>query len=409
MEINQRIKKIAIVVGFIVVVIFLAWAIFTLFFKSSPLVEDEQVIIDSITGLPIVGEGGDRLIMPDELDQGGSTGGTNLPAIRSEASLVKNATALTQEEVLGGAMSSGGSLNYYNKGTGKFYQYLNGQSREISDKVFHDVDNVTWSNNGDRVVLEYPDGYNIVYDFKTKKQISLPKEMKDFSFDNTNQRIAAKVVTDQPDNNWIVVSNYDGSGLSFVEHLGDKEKDVQIDWSPAGEIVATYREGIDFERQEVFPIGQSGGNIKSLIVEGRGFESQWSEEGDFIMYSVYDSTSGYRPTLNLADMGGDWTGSYNVSLNLNTWSNKCTFTNDSQRIYCAVPSSMPELAGIFPELTEGIADDFYEINLLTGTKRMIGVLNDDEAVSATNLSLSEDGSTLYFVDQNTGYLQQIDL
>lgn len=409
MEISQRIKRISIVAAFVLVVILLAWGIYTLFFKTSPIQDEDIIVIDTLTGLPIVGEGGDRIVIPDDIDPTSLGGGSDLPFIRSESDIVKDVTNISNQQVSGVSMTSNGDLNFYNKEDGKFYKYVNGEMQELSDKIFHNVDQVVWSNNGDRVILEYPDGHNIVYDFKSNKQISLPKEMKDFSFDNTNERIASKVVTDEPDNNWIVISNYDGSGLSFVEHLGDKENDVQMDWSPAGEIVATYREGIDFERQEVFPIGQSGGNIKSLIVSGRGFESQWSEEGDFIMYSVYDSASGYRPTLHLADMGGDWTGSYNVSLSLNTWSDKCTFTSDSQRIYCAVPSNLPELAGIFPELAEGVNDDFFEINLLTGTRRLIGVIDDDQPVSAFDLSLSEDGSSLYFVNQNTGYLQQIDL
>jgi hypothetical protein len=205
-----------------------------------------------------------------------------------------------------------------------------------------------------------------------------------------------------------VTANYDGSGISFVEHLGNKSFDVDVDWSPAGEIVATYREGIDFERQEVYPIGQSGGNIKSLTTAGRGFESQWSPAGDYILYSVYNSDSGYRPTLWLADMGGDWTGSYNVSLGLNTWSDKCVFTADSRYIYCAVPEDLPELSGIFPELADDLTDILYRLDVVTGDRALIALPDADGAgVNMQSLNLSSDGQILYFTDQISGELKSL--
>jgi len=405
MTIDPKYKRIALIVGFVLAVLLMAWFLYSVFFAPTPsptvIVPPEQL---PVGGLPIIGEGaGERLVTVDPVT-GLPVLPADLPYIRTEDVSAVEADVVVDHAVMSVSKSNSGSLVYYNKDDSKFYSYASGEITPLSDKSFYDVENIAWSKRGDRAILEYPDGHNIFYDFTRQKQISLPKGMKDFSFDQSGEKIAAKVISDFPDNNWIVTTNFDGSGVLFVEHLGEKEKDVQIEWSPAGEIIATYREGIDFERQEVFPIGQSGGNIKSLTTDGRGFESQWSPQGDFTLYSVYNTNSGYRPTLYLADMGGDWTGSYKIDIGLNTWSDKCVFTDNSQKIYCAVPEQLPELSGIFRELADDIEDVFYEVNLITGSKKLIAAPDD---VNATGLQISPDNSRLYFVNTMSGNLEEI--
>jgi hypothetical protein len=406
MNLSPRLKKILIIIGFIILVVVLAWLIYFFFFRSAtptPITGTTTSGGSLSGGLPTVSEGDSGVVT-------GATESTNnqLPVIGAQTGYVKDVTTVATGNILGLATNSQGGLVYYNSDDSKFYQYSNNQLSTLSDKSFYDVEAVTWSGDGASAILEYPDGYNIFYNFNTGEQVSLPKEMEDFSFDGWGDKIAAKIVTGYEESNWIVTANYDGSGISFVEHLGNKSFDVDVDWSPAGEIVATYREGIDFERQEVYPIGQSGGNIKSLTTAGRGFESQWSPAGDYILYSVYNSDSGYRPTLWLADMGGDWTGSYNVSLGLNTWSDKCVFTADSRYIYCAVPEDLPELSGIFPELADDLTDILYRLDVVTGDRALIALPDADGAgVNMQSLNLSSDGQILYFTDQISGELKSL--
>ncbi|MCR4279807.1 MAG: hypothetical protein NUV82_00065 [Candidatus Komeilibacteria bacterium] len=405
---SSKLKKILIVVGFIILVLVLAWLIYTLFFRTAiESVNNEPAAnLPPINGLPAVNDGSFNQPV-NQLDSG-------LPPLTGEpgdttgSDLQREAKPVTPARVSGVALTGRDELRYYNREDGKFYRYVNGQPSELSDKIFFNVEEVTWSRNGDRAVLEYPDGYNIVYDFRRDKQISLPPELEDFSFDNSGDKIAAKAITGQADNNWVVTANYDGSGLKFIEHLGDKKDDVQINWSPAGEIIATYREGIDFERQEVYPIGQSGGNIKSLVTDGRGFEGSWSPQGDYMLYSVYNTSSSYKPTLYLADMGGDYTGSFKLNFGINTWSHKCTFGIDSRKVYCAVPEKLPQLSGIFPELVGESNDQFYEIDLSTGGRRLLGI-PQGAGVNATQLNISAAGDVVYFVDQNTGQLKSMPL
>ncbi|PJA92663.1 MAG: hypothetical protein CO133_01965, partial [Candidatus Komeilibacteria bacterium CG_4_9_14_3_um_filter_37_5] len=153
---------------------------------------------------------------------------------------------------------------------------------------------------------------------------------------------------------------------------------------------------------------KSGNNLKSLVVEGRNFEYQWAPQGDYILYSVYSSKSEQKPILYLANMAGDQTGMYKVNLGLNTWSDKCVFTSDSTKVYCAVPTSLPKLAGIFRELTNNVSDNFYEIDLNSGFKTLLNTAANG-SIRATNMSISTDGDILYFVDSSSGELKQIKL
>ncbi|MFW0837500.1 MAG: hypothetical protein ACKKL5_00675 [Candidatus Komeilibacteria bacterium] len=407
---NDRTKKILFIVGFVIITILLAWALYSLFFSSSVI---DNVPVNNanqpVGGLPSINNGGTNRVTQPSNNIANQSGYSGLPSTGVSAQTAKPISEITDQPVQSVTVGSQGEVAWYDQGDGKFYKLQSGQVQSMSDKTFPQAEAVSWSPQADKAIVEYPDGYNILYDFVKQKQISLPKEMTDFTFSGSGQQIAAKVVTDNPDNNWIVTANYDGSGLQFIEHIGDKSRDVQMDWSPAGEIIATYREGVDFERQEVYPIGQSGSNIKSLKTDGRGFVSKWSPQGNLIVYSVYNSFSGYRPVLYVADMGGDWTGSYYLNLGLQSWPDKCVFNSTSQKLYCAVPDDLPELSGIYPELADDSSDIFYEINLSTGNKRILPLATGSDKVQATDLRLSANEDKLYFINKETGRLTEINL
>ena len=53
-----------------------------------------------------------------------------------------------------------------------------------------------------------------------------------------------------------------------------------------------------------------------------------------------------------------------------------------------------------------LEDNFYEINLVTGAKKIIAAPDD---VSATGLQISADNSTLYFVNNMSGNLEEVSI
>ncbi|HBR13117.1 MAG: hypothetical protein UW91_C0060G0003 [Parcubacteria group bacterium GW2011_GWF2_45_11] len=407
-------KKILILTGFSVIVILLGWLIYYLFFRSA-ITPGRPSYVQEGTGLP-----GELPGVVNVNERPAVNGNVNagLPAIGEqapEASAVARGSLtqtrrLTNGPVQGVTVAPDGSLIYYDEASGKFYRRLaDGTVVELAAQIFHDVENITWAKQANQAILEYPDGSNILYNFDQDKQYTLPREMQDFSFSLSGSKIASEIIGPNAENNWLITANPDGSGIQFVEQIGNKMEDVQVGWSPNNQVVATYRESYDANRQEVILIGQNHENFKSFIPQGRGFEGQWTPKGDQLLYSVYSADENFRPKLWLTAAGANNFGYNNVSLNLNTWADKCTINQKGTAAYCAVPEDLPLGSAWYPELAEGVRDDFYYVDLKTGRYSLLAVPSGAITHSASQVYLSPDESELYFVDQTDSNIYSLDL
>lgn len=304
------------------------------------------------------------------------------------------------------------ALNYSNKGfvflskeDNKFY-YLTPDGRKIllSDESFPFVENTVWSADGNKVILEYPDGANVLYDFTKRRKVSLPSEAEEFSFDAEAKRIAYKFVTNDEDSNWIVVSDAQNTQIKPIEPIGDKANSVQIAWSPNNQVVALYHESRGLDKEEVYFLGLHDENFRSLKVAGSNFKGVWSPDGRQILYHVINPDNNYNPILWIASADGDNIGNYNYNLGLTTWVDKCVFAPNGQEVYCAVPIDLKEGGGLYPELVNNSEDVFYKIDLKTGISRLIAypVFSENlDKFQVQKMFISQDGSKLYFWDKWT--------
>ncbi len=424
MNFFSRYKKIFIFLGFLASSILIGVLLWKTFFTGELGPQANTGNEANFSGnLPGAGEGTGQIIgeqgtggIPTSGNIGDQTGGQtntqNIPGRESEAiSPIANGGLTNAKNISGaptlGASMSGSSVQYYNEIDGKFYRLdASGNIKEISDKTFPNVNNVVWSPDNQKAVLEYPDGTKSVYNFNTNKQTLLPSHWEDFSFSPDSTKISSKSLGQDPDNRYLIVANEDGSKAKAIEFIGENAKDVNVNWSPNNQVAATYSKGVDFDRKEVFFIGFNGENMKSMIVQGRGFESQWSTTGDKMLYSVYNTATDLKPKLWLAETENGNIGSMTKGISLETWASKCTFaTNDE--VYCAVPKNLPTGAGLFPESADQTTDDLYKINLKTGTKNLIAIPKGDFTISQVLVTDKQD--KLYFTDKQTGQLYQINL
>lgn len=408
----QRFKKIIFIVLFFALVALIGYFIWSLFFTSQeePVIIDEngQIVSglpDAATGTPIISTPGSQEILPfdpfrpdlSELNRPSPIAGGSITATE----------LMVNDKTLSPTVSSDGSIQYYNENDGKFYKInANGDLELLSDRVFYNVDDVVWAPSKDKAVLEYPDGRKILYNFETGKQVSLQSHWEDFSFSPDSSKLVSKSLALDPQNRWLVVSNDDGSKATAIERIGTNANLVYNTWSPNNQVIALYTEGVDFNRQEVFFIGQNGENFKSTIIEGRGFDPLWSTDGDRLLYSVYNTADGMNPRLWVVGGSPDKIGQTRTSLDLMTWANKCTFATNND-LYCAVPESLPEGAGLFPELADSSKDLLYKIDLKNSTKQIIAI--PDGAFNVSDLMVPENQENLYFTDKTSGSLYKIDL
>lgn len=305
--------------------------------------------------------------------------------------------------------AGGNSVNFYDPKQAKFFRLTpDGKTEQLSSKSFYNVQNVVWSAQGDKGIIEYPDNTKLFYDFNTGKQATLPKHWEGFSFDPQGEHITAKSEAIDPDNRWLLISNPDGSGAKSLLPLGENGDKVSLSWSPAGGVIGFSRTGsaLGFARQEIIPLGENNERLNPLVVEGLDFRPKWTPDGNKLVYSVFNSENEYAPTLWITNAQGDAMGSGRRKLDVTTWADKCAFKDDNTMI-CAVPDSLPEGSGLEPRVAYDSPDTVYKIDLNTGMKSVLAV--PEGGISMGNLLLSADKSTLYFTDNQTGKLRTMRL
>lgn len=318
------------------------------------------------------------------------------------------AEQVTSDLALFPSINPAGELRYHNGSDGRFYRLTpDGQVELLTDQVFFSVSKVTWADRQDKAVLEYPDGAKIIYNFETKRQVTLPSHWQDFSWSPDGAEVAAKSLGLSPENRWLVVTKEDGTGTRLIEPLGEYADRVRVDWSPSRQTVALSQTGepLGLDRREVLFVGLNGENFKSTVVEGLDFVAQWSPTGQKLLYSVDSARSNFKPELWVVDAYGDSIGNNRRNLGLNTWATKCTFGQDSV-LFCAVPRDLPTGAGMAPEIAAGSFDDLYKIDLKTGLKIPIPLGGD---YRLNNISYDTARSTLFFTDSTRSGVFEIQL
>lgn len=407
---SENIKRILLIIGFVVSIILIAFGLYYAFFRVRPAIGPEEAVPEDVkegaVGLP-----GAEIGAPPIIEEGvpGIEGLQTADQIAKGGVTV--ATELTQAPVFGAALSDdGSSMNFYDQSDGTFYRIdAQGNVTKLSDKKFPSVESVTWNKNSQKAVLEFPDGSNVVYDFDAETQVTLPKHWEDFDFSPVTDELIAKSMALDPDNRWIVISNDDGSNVKSIQALGDNESKVQINWSPNDQVVAfsdTAEGQGSFDRKLIVPLGKDKENFKGLEVEGLNFDSKWSPDGKQLLYSVSGSYSNYRPLLWLVDGTSATMGKNRKSISINTWVEKCTWTNSST-VFCAVPQNLPPNAGLQPAAFNDLSDSLYKIDIATGTSTLVAIPEGNKTM--TNLTVTNDQSVLYYTNGKTNQLEYIKL
>lgn len=415
MNFFARYKKIFFILGFLALVAILGYLLWRVFFVVPAAVTPTATTTPgTINGLPIAGPGGaitatttGQNVLPNgAVIPGTGAPNPNEPNLLAVGGLTKT-NALTQSPVLDPTLTSDGQIQYYNQNDGRFYKLnQNGQAVLLSDKVFHDASNIVWAPSKDQAIIEYPDGSKILYNFQTKAQVTLPAYWQDFSFSPASDQIVAKNLGLDPENHWLTVASADGSNAQNLENIGTNDSTVYPSWSPNKQIAAMYTQSLDLDRQNLYFVGLNGENFKSTVIEGRGFQSQWSTSGDQLLYSVYSTATDLKPDLWIVNAQGDNIGQNRQDINLQTWASKCTFASNTA-VYCAVPESLDQGAGMFPEMANQTKDDLYKIDLATGAKKLIAV--PDGAYNISQIMVPTNQNSLYFTDQTTQQIYQVRL
>lgn len=417
----MKLKRLLGILLFIVVVIAVGYALYYFFFRvmMAPTAPTPVANVNAPAGgLPTAGGGA-----PGAAPTGGAlptgapgaavappTVAPTVPGVSPVANgNITTVTPVVSAPTVGAAMSKNGNLNFYNTADGKFYRRLpDGSVQPMSSKTFYSVQDARFDPAGNKAIVTYPDGSKIYYDFTTNSQVTLPSHWQDISWSAQGDKIVSKSMAIDVDSRFLVISNPDSGAAKAVQELGDNADKVTVAPSPNNQVVALAATGepCGVDCSEIFFIGQNKENFKSLRVPGIDFEPKWAPRGDQLLFSVTNQAADWRPQLWVTDADGNNIGNNRHSLNIYTWADKCTFS-DNSTLFCAVPRNLPTGAGINREIAQDIPDDLYRIDINTGMFNRVAIPEGDHTMS--DLNVSPDGKQLYFDDSASGFLYSIRL
>lgn len=399
-------KKILLIILFVGVTAGVAFLLYRFFFASAPTGGPD---VTPPTEVP--GGGGLPTAGPGTGGTPGETPGVGLPTspegegpgTASGGEPIGAPSVVAQQAV---PTSSG--LNYYDPNDGRFYRVDgDGSVERLSERAFPSVDEVDWSDAGDKAVVAFPDGSKIVYDFTAETQVSIPKHWEDFDFSGDGSTVVAKSIGIDPANRWLISFAADGSGTKLIEPLGENGDKVTVSVSPDAAIVAFADTGdpVGFDTRDLLPIGQNRENLPAMRVEGFGFIPLWAPGGGRLVYSAAAAADGYLPALWAVRADGTDVGGGRVKLNVRTWADKCAFA-EGDVLYCAEPVGLPDGAGLQRDIADGTADRLVRIDLGTGFIR--NVTPAGFGANVRTMKLSDDGLSLIVVDRS-GQLTNVPL
>ncbi len=400
-------KKIAIALSFLGVAFGFAYLLYRFFFSSPsvtpPLPTNGGSAVPG--SLPVAGTGrttDGTGLPPGELPPSSGTPSSNAPdgtAIGSVSTIAENnASSLT--------IAGDGHLKYYDSVDGRFYRVLpSGEKEALNTEALRDAKSVVWAPAGNKAAMTFPDETKIIYDFETRKQVTLPSHWQELAFNGDGSAIVAKSMALDPANRWLISAASDGSSAKLIEPLGQNGDKVTVSVSPDASVVA-FSDTADpagFDTRDLLVIGQNHENFPALRVEGLDFEPNWSPSGKRLLYSAAGQSSEFKPMLWIVDAGDKAVGGGRKSLGINTWAEKCVFQGDNT-LYCAVPNALPKGAGLERSIADGISDIVVKVDLASGTSSFVG--QPSEPASMSSLVVSPDGTKLYYT-KNDGSLKEM--
>ncbi|MDP3970239.1 MAG: hypothetical protein Q8P90_00925 [bacterium] len=409
-DLSDQQRRILLAVVLLAVSVVMGFVIYWVFFRGLIAPQGEQVNVN--------GELVDVAQLPDILANLNREGVNINESILPDIDVVaRGGETFSQElytdEAVDIVLSADGkNMQFYDPKTGQFYRInANGEVELINDKIFKGVQQVNWSNDTNKAVLQLEDGFNVMYDFERDKQYTLHEDMEEFDFSPNDNQLSYKFLPGNTDEHWLGISNIDGSGVLGIEPLGDNENLVKAKWSPSGQSIGTVEKFDGADTKKVTPIGFKGENYKAITVQGKGFDYNWSPDGKQMLYSTYSGTENYTDSLSIVDASGDAIGGNNIDLGINTSVEKCTFNSSGSSVYCAVPTETVVGSGIGPEKLYDVPHDIYKVDLNSGVSTKIATPADATSGALSKgidqVMVTDEEDMLYYVESETGNIRRL--
>ncbi len=287
------------------------------------------------------------------------------------------------------------TIRFVERSTGDVFEYT------IPTKKTDRVEQVTIPStykaqlvdNNDAVLRQTLDEKNNILTSYSKigdtSEVFLPINAYPIVYNKDENKLAFVQKTDN--GSYVVISNTNGTSnkVLFSSHLKN--------WllSFAGTHIILTQAPSNTTVSTAYVINSNTGTNEVVLKQKTGLETKISPDGKKVLF---DTIQNNKPVLAVLDLSTHTT----QKLLLNSFVDKCVWTHDSAKIYCAVPNTFPK--GEYPDSwKQGVihfSDSLWKINLEKSLLEKVAPLTSTQrnALDMTNLQIDDTETTLLFTD-----------
>jgi len=324
--------------------------------------------------------------------------------------------AVSEEAVLAPALKKTEErIIYYTKENGKVFEIdLDGKNkRTVSDQNVFGLKEVFWSPEKNQVISHLFEGGKDVfylYDYGTKTGKKLKDGLDNVGWTNLGDKIVYKYYDASSKERSLNIADPDGSNWKKLTDLDFRNMGLaQI---PKTSVISFWNRGSAFEETKLMTIGILGGEKKAIFSGKFGGDYLWSPNGQKALVSSVATKGGSQIGLGTINNEG---GEY-MNLNIPTLISKCVWSSDGKTVFYAQPGGIPDGTVMPDDYYAGkisTKDTFWKMNFNSGKKDRLVELEELNKINisfdAADLFLSPTEEELFFVNRLDGKLYRMNL
>ena len=342
----------------------------------------------------------------------GNTSGTSTDKIGNLYSKIRQ---IYQKPNSGAILTTKNTKNYLrfvDRATGNIYEYLisndNSDLTRITNTTLPKIQESTWFNSGDKIILRYVDNSNNIVSFlgkiSTTSKDSVGEILGNFLTPNQRQVVINPDNTnifellDKKDNSGSYGNMYSVSTSSNKKQIFDSQLSIwNISW-PQNDIITFNTKPTYKDYGYLFFLNTKTYSFDRVLGDIIGLTTNINKDVSLIAYSgLLVNSFG----LDIYDIKNK----ESKNIKLKTLSDKCVWSNsNSKHLYCAVPKNNTN--GNYPDDwykgNISFNDDFWMIDAEDGTTKLIyeSMKEDNLTLDAFDLKLNSDDKYLAFTNKN---------
>ncbi len=267
-----------------------------------------------------------------------------------------------------------------------------------------------WSENPEITILKTQPQQGSQYFLvnSNEKTVSpLQKEISYLIWDSLFEKIIY-IQRKNPEEITFYLANSNGSESKEILTVSQKGR-IDMSNVPQSPLISYWPQSSNTKLSPLYQINLSTGIRKEIFSGKYGASYLYSPNGEKILLSWAPEKNSPRIALGIINKYG---GQYS-DLGFPTLTSKCVWNKASDILYCAVPTEIPQTTIMPDDYLSGkitTTDVFWKINVTTGEKeRLVELSKITQSFDATNLLVSSDQRSLYFIDKKSQKLYEIKL